>query len=173
MQTKLCRKIESIVCDVENKPGYHLVDEDIDGFCEPNICKCSNGLPANSEDCEEHNSKKCKECDNFFHLDEDETECILNECKCDKGVAVSNHKCLVHQTQSCIKCDGNYHLQTANVSNGKFSQSPQTCEKNKCVCPNGRPEAEKCLIHGQQHCKECDKYYHLEVDDYGFIIMVE
>ena len=58
-------------------------------YCLPNVCQCSNGIPATGPACLQHDWEEdiCAECDVGYHSDRDPlssaVRCVPNVCKCE------------------------------------------------------------------------------------------
>ena len=73
-----CREHGAHDCQSCN-PGRYLLNESVGEIqkktCQPNVCSCQNGEPADSlaEGCATHNTEVCRSCDDNFYLDVDST----------------------------------------------------------------------------------------------------
>ena len=73
--------------------------------CVANLCACPNGVPltwssvSGSQDpndiCDVNGGKKCKECLEGFHFDDEvkRAACVINQCTCPGGIPKTGQGC--------------------------------------------------------------------------------
>ena len=139
--------------------------------CEPNVCRCSNGIPQPSNECDEHLQNECAECDAHWHIVTDRPElaplsngqyydywsadCSVNLCVCANGLPVDAGECDIDGGNQCKICDLGFRL-----VNG-------SCVANECTCENGEPRVtgvtrDVCRVHQRNECQTCDPFYKLD-----------
>lgn len=163
-------------CEECNNTGFTLNVET--KACIVNVCTCVNGTPHSGQDCEDHNSEDCFECQGNFHeeiltdLDSrfigtqdllaQKTICLPNKCTCKNGIPVDDDDCILHESNQCKECNN-----PGTTDAYRFNPENESCE-NVCICFNGQAKVgSSCEAHRSLDCLECDENYY--INEYGYV----
>ena len=139
-------------------------------------CECSNGIAANSDDCINHASEQCSQCDQGYFLNDDSKLCELNQCTCVHGIGAKGKKCPENGTEYCDgrkECETGYRLEqnmTWDKKRGELVIDASFCTENECVCNQygkgavGTSGDYVCENDGDQRCGSCFPGFYVNVN---------
>ena len=158
-------------------PGYYLYKKS--GTCEPNICWCRHGEPADSESntCLFNKEQRCLSCEEGWapanvtapvHKDAHNTTLpgpvnttlCFPKCECENGFAANFPQGCNYPKYICHKCYEGFKLEVAKFDPKDPNKDPGPYCIPKCQCKKGKPTLD-CDNQQVDSCLSCNFGYEL------------